>query len=315
MTVPCHYSKVGEVDGNLTGLLAAKGISTPFDVGADSAPAVYVHGQPGRTDPAVRALERATATLTGDNLASGQTQRLTSYLADPVELNILHMVTGDPKRTPTMVMFGNDNFWLSSGSASCGKSCFSEPKGGDAWNHGTTSGQINTTWLGMAGPGVAHLGIDNSVWSDHTDTQPTMMALLGLRARYLPDGRVLGEIFDPSALPPHMRAHRAMLLRLGKTFTQLEAPVGAFGLDTLRASTHALASDSPGDATYTRIENALQRLGAERDTVGEHMRELLLDAAFGSRSLDVAAARKLIQAGDRLLGQAAVLGALTARGG
>jgi len=309
VTVPCHYSKVGEVDGNLTGLLAAKGISTPFDVGADSAPTIYVHGHPGRTDPAVRSLERATATLAGDNLASGQTERLTNYMADPVEMGILHMVTGDPKRTPTMLMFGNPNFWLSSGPASCGKSCFSEPAGGDAWNHGTISPQINTTWLGMVGPGVAHLGVNNSVWSDHTDTQPTMLALLGLRARYLPDGRVLGEIFDPSALPPGMRAHRGTLLRLGKTFTQLEAPVGAFGLDTLRASTRALASNAPGDAAYTRIENALQRLGAERDTLGARMRALLLGAAFGGRPLDVAAARALIRAGKRLIGQAAVLGA------
>ena len=141
------------------------------------------------------------------------------------------------------------------------------------------------------------------------DTQPTMMALLGLGEHYLPDGRVLGEIFDPSALPPPMRVHRGTLLRLGKTFTQLEAPVGAFGLNTLRASTRALASDSPGDATYTRIENALQRLGAERDTVGARMRALLLGAAFGGRTLNVAAARTLIRAGDRLLGEAAVLGA------
>jgi hypothetical protein len=106
-----------------------------------------------------------------------------------------------------------------------------------------------------------------------------------------------------------MRAHRGTLLRLGRTFTQLEAPVGSFGLDTLRASTRALASASPGDTTYTRIENALQRLGAARDTVGERMRALLLGAAFGGRTLNVAAARTLIRAGNRLLGQAAVLGA------
>jgi hypothetical protein len=309
VTVPCHYSKIGEVDGNLTGLLAAKGITTPFDVEADSAPGIYVHGQPGRTAPAVRALERATAKLTGTDLASGQTQRLTNYLADPVELKILHMVTGDPKRTPSLVLFGNDNFWLSSGPASCGKSCFTEPAGGDAWNHGTVAAQINTTWLGMVGPGVAHLGIDNSVWSDHTDTQPTMMALLGLRDDYAPDGRVLSEIMDPAALPAGMRAHRATLLRLGRVYTQLEAAVGAFGLDTLRASTRALASSSPGDATYTRIENELQGLGAQRDVIGARMRALLLGAAFGGRTPDQASARALIRAGDRLLGQAAALAA------
>ena len=49
MNITCSYSKVGEVDGNLTGMLAAKGVATPFDVEADSAPIIYVHGQPGPT--------------------------------------------------------------------------------------------------------------------------------------------------------------------------------------------------------------------------------------------------------------------------
>ena len=70
-----------------------------------------------------------------------------------------------------------------------------------------------------------------------------------------------------------------------------------------------LASNSPGDGTYTRIENQLQRLGAKRDTIGARMQALLLGAAFDGRTLNVAAARALIRAGDRLLGQAAVLGA------
>ena len=47
----------------------------------------------------------------------------------------------------------------------------------------------------------------------------------------------------------------------------------------MRASTHALASNSARDATYIKIENALQRLGNERDTVGGQMRALLLGAA------------------------------------
>jgi hypothetical protein len=39
------------------------------------------------------------------------------------------------------------------------------------------------------------------------------------------------------------------------------------------------------------------------------MRALLLGAAFAGRPLNVAAARALIRRGDRLLGQAAALGA------
>jgi hypothetical protein len=308
VTVPCTYSKIGEVVGNLTGLLAAKGITTPFDVNADSAPVIYVHGQPARSGTPVRALERAAATLTGSDLATGRPARLTHYLADPVELNILHMITGDPKRTPTVVDFGNPDFYLQSGNSTCGTSCFSEDPA-EAWNHGDVGSQINTTWLGLAGPGVAHLGVDNSLWSDHTNIQPTMMALLRLHDDYTPDGRVLGEVIAPSALPSGMRAHRGALTRLGQLYTQLEAPVGAFGLDTLRASTRALSSASPGDAVYTKIENELQRLGAKRDAIAGRIHALLMGAAFSGQPLNVAQARALTKRGDRLLGEAAVLAA------
>ena len=90
-----------------------------------------------------------------------------------------------------------------------------QPPATDGWNHGTVGSQINTTWLGMAGPGVAHLGADNSAWSDHTNIQPTMMALLRLPDDYAPDGRVLGEPFTPAARPAGMRVYSAKdLLRV-----------------------------------------------------------------------------------------------------
>jgi hypothetical protein len=310
VTITCHYAHIGEINGYLPGLLGAQGISTPFDVHQDSAAGIYSRGQPVRTNGSVRALERAAATLTGHNLATGQTEHLTNYLADPVELGILHMVTGDPKRTPSVVLFANPDFWLEPDPTICGKSVtFCEPAGGDAWNHGTVGSQINTTWLGMAGPGVAHLGIDNSVWSDHANIQPTMLALLRLRDDYAPDGRVLGEIIKSSALPRGMREHRSELLRLGQVYTQLEAPVGAFGLDTLTASTRALASHSAGDVTYTRIESDLEHLGERRDDVAAQMRALLLGAAFDGRRLRDDRAAELIREGDELLGEAATLAA------
>jgi hypothetical protein len=249
------------------------------------------------------------AGLSADNLSTGRTVRLTGYLADPVELKLLHMITSDPKRTPSFTLFGNPNFWLSSGPASCGTSCVSEPSGGDAWNHGTVSAQINTTWLGLVGPGVRHLGVDGTTWSDHTDIQPTMLELLGLHDDYAPDGRVLAEVLSPSALAPAMREHTAELLRLGQVYTQVEATVGSFGLDTLQASTRALASASPGDATYTKIESQLQKLGASRDALAARMRSVLLGAAFYGREFGESDAQSLIAQGYRLLGQAAVLAA------
>ena len=96
---------------------------------------LYVHGQPARTVRSVRAMERAAAGLTGSDLATGHRVRLTRYLADPVELRILHMITTDPKRTPTFIDFANPDFYLTSGSRSCKPSCFSE-YAPEAWSHG-----------------------------------------------------------------------------------------------------------------------------------------------------------------------------------
>jgi len=103
------------------------------------------------------------------------------------------------------------------------------------------------------------------------------------------------------ARPPRTSGPAA-LLRLGQVYTQLEAPVGAFGKDTLRASTRALASNSAEGARYTRIENELQRLGARRDAVAARIPALLLGAAFDDRTVNVAQARALTRQGDRVLG-------------
>jgi hypothetical protein len=307
VSVTCSYSKVGEVDGNLTGLLAARGVTTPFDVAADSAPIIYVHGQPARGSSTVRAMERAAEGLTAPDLATGSTVRLADYLADPVEMNILHMTTGDAKRTGTFALFANPDFWLSSGSAKCGSSCVSEPSGQDAWNHGDVAPSINTTWLGLVGPDVSHVGTDAGIWSDHTDIQPTMMALLGLHDDYTPDGIVLGDVIVPTALPPAMLSNYPTLLKLGQVYTQLEAPVGEFGLATLTASTRALASSSAGDAVYTGIENQLVALGSSRDSLAAQMQSVLMGAEFGGQPISFNAAQSLITQGRALLAQADTL--------
>jgi hypothetical protein len=90
-------------------------------------------------------------------------------------------------------------------------------------------------------------------------------------------------------------------------YSQLEAAVGEFGLDTLAASTRALASSSVRDATYTSIENTLSRLGSSRDAVAGAMRSALLGAAFGGQPVSASLAAQLIAKGNALLDVAAAL--------
>jgi hypothetical protein len=301
VTVPCTYQQIGEVDANLNGLLATqRGLTTPFDVSDDSAPAVYVHGQPARTDPSVRALERASAKITAPDLATGKTVGLTRYLADPVELKLLHMVTGDPARTPSYVLFGNTDFWITGGDPNCATACTGQ-NSSEAWNHGDVAPQINTTWLGLVGPGVKQAGVDDATWSEHTDIEPTIMSLTGLHNDYTPDGRVLTEVLngrdgsDPA------------LLKLGQVYTQLDSSVGSFALDTLTASTAALTSDSPGDARYAAIESRLVDLGNARDALVRQIQAFLADQGPDARAFDSGRANDLARQGEQLLETAAGL--------
>jgi hypothetical protein len=146
--------------------------------------------------------------------------------------------------------------------------------------------------------------VNNGIWSDHTDIQPTMLALLGLSDDYTPDGVVLGDAISPQARPRGMRANYGTLDELGQVYTQLESAVGGFGSATLMASTTALASSSAGDSTYTTIEHKLQVLGAARDALAAQMQRLLIGAEFGGKPINPKVAKKLIAEGNALITQA-----------
>src|SRR5262249_30997850 len=95
VTTPCNYNRVGEINGDLRRMtLTQYGDTTSFSVHSDDAPTVYVDGNPSRTDPAVRKLEREAAGLRWLNPYSGHVEGgITRALADPVEEKTLHMVT------------------------------------------------------------------------------------------------------------------------------------------------------------------------------------------------------------------------------
>src|SRR5712671_6431836 len=94
-------------------------------------------------------------------------------------MKLLHMVSGDPLRTPTIVSWNEPNAWVQTGT---GTAVSINPA--FAWMHGGIQPEIAQTWLGFVGPGVKRGGIDDKTWTDHTDVRPTMLALLGQEDDY-----------------------------------------------------------------------------------------------------------------------------------
>ena len=105
----------------------------------------------------MRTLEHDVSGLTASNPYTGTTQKITNYIADPAEMAILHMVNADLARTPTFALFARPDYFLSPGAANCSTACVSV-NSGFAYNHGDFAAEINTKHLGLAGPGVKHLG-------------------------------------------------------------------------------------------------------------------------------------------------------------
>jgi hypothetical protein len=298
----CPANQIGEVNAKIGALLPAG--EPGYDIHFDDAPTFYVNGQPPRTDAAVRKLGRDLGTATTYDPYAGAVVPIAQRLADTVEEKTLHMINADPKRTPTLTMFGNPDFFFQTTTPSCGGNVCVNP--GFAWNHGNVQDEIGNTWVGFVGPGVRNLGVDSTTWTDHTNVRPTINELLGLQDGYRNDGRVLVEGLEPQAVAQSLRAHRETLLRLGAAYEQVNAPFGQFAVDTLSASTRALKSTD--DAVYTSIEDRIADLTAQRDSVALQI-SAALNAAAGGTPLDEQQAKAWIDQADSLLAQAQTLAA------
>jgi len=311
----CPSNQIGEVNANLNAILPSG--EPLFSIHNDDAPTFYLNGNPGRTDPTVRKLERDVAGLTAPDpyVGNGKTVSMVDNLADPVEEQALHMVDADSNRTPTFTLFGNDDYFFTTSDPSykapgssvnqcAGVHLCAVP--GFAWNHGDDQTEIGNTWAGIVGPGVAANGVDSQTWTDHTNLRPTILALVGLKDDYQHDGRVLTEALDPGAVPKGLRS--PLTQQLAEVYEQLNAPFGEFGQETLVASTHAVESGTATtDAKYTRIEAALQALTKQRDALAGRISSQLDAAAFGGGRLtlpeelvEIAGARLLIGAAQLL---------------
>jgi hypothetical protein len=309
----CKYpaGSFGELDGNVTGLLAQqKNDTTAFGMEADTAPEYYINGNPGPDATVTRTLEHDVAGLTAANPYTGQTQQIANYLADPTEEAILHFVNADPARTPTFAEFAKPDYYLSQGSATCNDSVTGQNASTKdcvtindqyGYDHGDYAAEVNSNYVGFAGPGVRNLGLDGwgpaqgpnsagansgqtvvadynnpGTWTDETDMRPTEMYLLGLTDDYEHDGRVITEIL---ADPNHTLAADGVA-GLGACYKQLNSSVGQFANYTLQADTSAIESNTPSDSEYIATDQALASLEKVRDALALKIKAELEAAAF-----------------------------------
>ena len=311
----CAADQIGEVDANMKALLAPN-YSPPtdpmpaFDIHFDDAPAFYLNGQLSPTDPKVRRLERNVGALTSmdpyarDAGGHPMTVPLTEEMADPVELQALHMINADPNRTPTFVDFGNPDFFFQT-SAPCGTTTNPIQEcalSGFAWNHGDIQQEIGNTWVGFVGPGVAHHGngINPNTWTDHTNVRPTILSLVGLKDDYTDDGHVLVQALDK--LPRGLAGGK--IADLENAYEQLNAPFGQYSFDTLKASTFALEGT---DSNYDDFVNGLGGFEPGREALAKTIRDALSNAAFNGGTITNAQATNWINQANGYLSDAAGL--------
>ena len=302
VTTPCTYAKKGEIDVDLSQLMATEfGEGTPFGVHSDDAPTFYINGNPAQFSPLTRRFEHEAAALTAFNPITGNTDTLTQAIADQQEQAFLHMVTADPNRTPNFIMFANPDYFLTASGNT--KHCVplsscSQEGPAFAWNHGDFQPEITNTWLGIAGPGIENVGVTGAFFSDHTDIRPTMMSLVGLTDDYTHDGRLLIEIMTDGAVPATLQQHRATFGRLASTFKAINAPLGTLGMKTLQNTTAAIQGNA---ATYIGYFAQLKALTGQRNTIAGHMIQMMEASEFADIPFNDIAANVHVTLGQNLL--------------
>ncbi len=324
----CNYAvgQVGEVNASIHGLLQNEDNDTTPFASQPQGESVYVTGN--QPTPVVRQLERDFGNVTVNDPFDGKTEPAVKWMVDSTGEELMHFGNADPARVPTFSAFPIPDVYFTSGTADSpkcltGTTAASAPttcttiNSQFAWNHGYYAPEINNTWAGFVGPGVAHLGLDGSgpgdgpssagdansgtttdtqidnpgTWLDQADIRPTLMALTGLKDDYVEDGRVLTE--DLSFAPG--KTKQGQFQPLAVCYKQLNSSVGQFGTDVMLADTAALKSGSAqDDTTYQAVLSKIASLGSERDTLATAIKNELFDAEFNDTT---------VKAGGNLLNQ------------
>ncbi len=285
-----NANSIGEIDTNIQSLLGQVDptlnfTNTPFDIHFDMAPAFYISGQPATGSPIARQFELDAAKLTAVNPITGNTDQLTRYLVDTPGMRFLHMVTGDPLRTPTFVMFGNPYYYFQTYGADLAVN------DGFAWNHGGVDPKINTTFLGIVGPGVKTLGATGAIFTDHVDTRPTILSLVGLKDDYQSQGRTIAEVLNDWAMPEGVRESGNEFTELAAAYKRINAPTGELGLAILNISTKALEGDPK---TYAGLEWQIGVITGWRNGLAQQMAAELNAAELNGHRISEGRERDLV---------------------
>ncbi len=335
----CTYGtgQIGEVATAVHGILGLETSDTASFYSQPQGEAVYATGS-SNTPGTIRQLERDFSSLTMVDPYDGpNAEPVAKWMVDPTAEQLLHFVNADPNRTPSFTVFPNPDVFFSQGTAdpasdSCpaGTTAAAAPStcnpldSSFAWDHGYYAPEVDTTWLGLVGPGVRHLGLDGpdaafganssgkapsgmttvpqaslvGTWADHTDTRPTLLALVGLKDDYTGDGRVLTEVLSihPGA------TSNPLFLPLAICYKQLNSSVGLFGTDVIVADTAALKTGSgASDGQYQTFLAKLQSLGTARDALATEIKNELWNAEFRGQHLPAQAFGDLLGCGGLLL--------------
>jgi hypothetical protein len=303
---------IGEQFVDIHGLLKNQlGNTTPF-YNEPQGNSIFITGNPGPTDPATRQLERDFGNAQVFDSYDNATENVAQYEVDPAVEQLLHFVNADPNRTPSFTVFPKGDFFMTSGTAdncasgttaaNASTKCVSVSNG-FAWDHGYYLPEIDNTWLGIVGPGVANKGVDGrsagdgpnsagdansnpklvtqlvdpGTWGDEADMRPTLLSLVGLKDDYVEDGRILTE----DLTNPPDKAGQPKYQRLAVCYKQLNSSVGEFGTDLIVADTATLKTGSSSDdSTYESTLGTITSLGAARDALATKIKNDLFDAGF-----------------------------------
>jgi hypothetical protein len=293
-------------------------------VHSDSAPTVYVNGNPEPTNPTLRQLERDTAAAQAlDPYVSDQKTPIALYLADKVGQKALHMQTADLQRSPSFTLFANPDYFLTAGVTSNPvpgtPTKFNCPDAASpafvcvdyhfAWSHGDATDDIGRTWLGMVRAGRPNARPDQQRL-DRPHGHPAHDARArGPAQRLHPDGRVITQFLEKRALP-HGDPRQAACLDPARSRLQGDqrAVRPALVRRPQRVDEGALERKRAQRQHVRRNFERITSLTNDRNALGAQMRDVLNNAAFGGPVPSASQIQALVIQGDALLTHANQLG-------